>query len=298
MPTTKPDTQITISKARSGAQWIDILKPTQKDLDWLQKKFHIHPVIIEELKEPSARSRVDVNDSYLYLIYYYPVYDPAEETSRRTEIDFVITKDSVITVHYEKLEALASFDEKADENSFRLAYRVIEALLNFQERQLRHIGEKIEAIGGELFHDGEKDVLKKISRLKRDVSEYRIIVRHQGVILRSLRDHGIKFWGKEAEVYLSDLMGDHLKVADQLESYREAIADFEDTNNQLMSLKINEVMKTFTTLSFLTFPFMLLAAIFGMNAANAPLVNFWVILAIMGFAMVVLLAYFKKKNWL
>ena len=53
----------------------------------------------------------------------------------------------------------------------------------------------------------------------------------------------------------------------------ETISDFEDTNNQLMNLKINEVMRTFTTLSFLTFPFVLIATIFGMGAKDAPFVN-------------------------
>ena len=85
--------QATAERAKSGAQWFDILQPTKKDLDWIRKTFHIHPVIIEELKGPSARSRVEAYDHYLYLIYYFPVYDPQEETSRRTEIDFLITKN-------------------------------------------------------------------------------------------------------------------------------------------------------------------------------------------------------------
>ena len=74
------------------------------------------------------------------------------------------------------------------------------------------------------------------------------------------------------------------KVANQLEDYREAISDFEDTNNQLMNLKINTVMKTFTSLSFLTFPFMLLAALFSMNTQGTPIINlpnaFWIVFGI------------------
>ena len=84
---------------------------------------------------------------------------------------------------------------------------------------------------------------------------------------------GKKFWGDSAEIYLNDLMGDQLKVVNQLEDYREAISDFEDTNNQLMNLKINSVMKTFTSLSFLTFPFMLIAALFSMNTRDTPLID-------------------------
>ena len=290
-----------MAKTRRGAEWVDILNPKARDLSDLRKKFHIHPVILNELKEPSARSRVEAYGHYLYLIYYFPVYDPVEQTSRRTEIDFLITKNTVITVHYESLEVFKNFTPKPSKDSLHLAYYLIEALLDFEERQLRHVREKVEAVGTELFRDREKEVLKKISRLKRDVSEYRIIVKHQGPILKSLLGRGANFWGEEARVYLEDLVGDHLKVVNQIEDYRDAISDFEDTNNQLMNLKTNAVMKTFTTLSFLTFPFMLLAALFSMNTRDTPLIAlpgaFWIIFSFMAVMMVVLAVYFKRKDW-
>lgn len=289
-------------RIHKSANWINIARPTEKDLAWLRKKFHVHPVIIDELRGPSARSRVEAYENYLYLIFYFPVYDPREETSRSVEIDFIITKDTVVTAHYEPIEALTGFKSAVADNSLKLLYGIIETFLNFQERQMQHVREKVEAIGSELFRDSEKEILKRISRLKRDVSEYRIIVRYQGVILRSLSDHGEKFWGKESRVYLNDLLGDHLKISDQLEASREAISDFEDTNNQLMSLKINDVMKTFTTLSFMTFPFMLLAAVFSMNTLDTPLIRephgFWIVLGIMIAGMLGMFTYFKKRGWL
>lgn len=285
-----------------GASWVDIINPTKKDFDWIGKKFHVHPVIVEELKEPSARATVEVFKEYIYFIYYFPAYDPKEQTSRKAEIDFIITPQSVVTVHYEEIEALKQFSQKTAENSLMLVYRIIEAILKFQERQLRHIGEATEAIGRELFKEKEREVLKQISRLKRNVSEYRIIVRYQGHLLRSLLTKGPIFWGQEEKPYLRDLVGDHLKVMHQVDDYREAICDFEDTNNQLMNSKINEVMRTFTTLSFLTFPFVLTAAIFDMNTVDTPLVNhphgFWIIFSSMAAVMVILIVYFKKREWI
>ncbi len=97
-------------------------------------------------------------------------------------------------------------------------------------------------------------------------------------------------------------MGDQLKVVNQIDDYREAISDFEDTNNQLMNLKINSVMKTCTSLSLLTFPFMLVAAVFSMNTRDTPIIGlpyaFWIIIGIMIAGMIFLAAYFKRKGWL
>jgi len=285
-----------------GVQWVNVGKPSSKDIAWLEKEYKLHPVIVDELRGPSARGRVEAYKDYLYFIYYFPIYDTSDEASTRTEIDFIVTKDSVATVHYDALDgALDGLDVKDCDTSLAITYRIIEHLINFQERQLRHIREKVESVGKEIFKDKEKEVLERITYLKRDVSEYRIVVRLQEPILRSLAAKGKKFWGTSAEIYLNDLMGDQLKVVNQLEDYREAISDFEDTNNQLMNLKINSVMKTFTSLSFLTFPFMLIAALFSMNTRGTPIIGlpyaFWIILGIMLVGMVAMTVYFKRKGW-
>ncbi len=286
--------------------WVDLVRPTDKNLDDLRRRFKLHEIITKELKGPSARSRVERYGDYLYLIYYFPIYDSKEQASRRSEIDFVITKDAVITVHYEDIEPIKEVKEKflEFESSFELTYRIIAALLNYQERQLRHIQEKVESVGSMLFKNKERQVLKMVSRVKRDVSEYRIISRHQGPILASLLAEGLRFFGeKDAnKPYIDSLIGDHMKILNQIEDYRDAVADYEDTNNQLMNLRINEAMKTFTILSFMTFPFVLLVTVIDMNVAGNPLKSihgiFWIVVVTVIVGMVSLYTYFKNKNWL
>ncbi|HVN26753.1 MAG TPA: CorA family divalent cation transporter [Candidatus Paceibacterota bacterium] len=289
-------------KKGKGVQWIDIHKPSEKELQWLEAQYDIHPVIIDELRGPSARARVEVYKHYIYFVYYFPLYDKEDEASIRTEIDFIVTKDTLVTVRYENMrDVYDGFSVAHATTTLEIMYRLIEHLIAFQERQLRHVREKVEAVGKEIFKDHELEVLQRITYVKRDISEYRIVVRLQEPILRSLVANGRTFWGGDADVYLNDLMGDQLKVVNQLEDYREAISDFEDTNNQLMNLKINSVMKTFTSLSFLTFPFMLLAALFSMNTRDTPLIGlphaFWIVFGTMATAMIVLSAYFKRKGW-
>ena len=91
-------------KKGKGVQWIDIHGPTEKELKWLEDQFGLHPVIVEELRGPSARARVEAYKNYLYFVYYFPLYDKDDEASIRTEIDFIITEDSVVTVHYEEMK--------------------------------------------------------------------------------------------------------------------------------------------------------------------------------------------------
>ena len=90
--------------------WIDILNPSKKDVDHLRSTYNFHPIILDELLVSSTHSRVESYDDYLYMTYHLPVYDPAKKTSRRAEVDFLITRDAVITVHYEALEPLEALE--------------------------------------------------------------------------------------------------------------------------------------------------------------------------------------------
>ncbi len=296
-------------------RWIDIQQPAEGDINWLQKNFSFHPLIIKELKKSSARSKVDAFDDYLYLIYHLPVYDSLEKVSRRSEIDFLLTKNDVITVHYDDIEVFSDFQkslmneaagrqlkEKIPGNTLKLTYELLSRLINFHQRQLNHVEEEVEDIGNELFKNKEKELLKKISYAKRNISEYQLIVKPQQHLFSSFLESGSNFWGKESRVYLADLAGEYLKLLQRLESSREAVTDFETTNNQLMDMKTNEIMKTFTILAFSTFPLVLLAGIFSMKTAGVPLTNnpagFWIVVGIMAAVLVLMFIYFKRKRWL
>ena len=75
-------------------------------------------MIVDELKGPSSRARVEAYDGYLFFIYYFPKYDKKDESSVRTEIDFIVTKNAVATIHYEPVsEALNGFKLTNEKNS-------------------------------------------------------------------------------------------------------------------------------------------------------------------------------------
>jgi len=292
--------------------WIDIIDPTREDIEFLKKHYNFHPVILDELLHPSARSRVEKYDSYLFLVYHLPIYDRAIRTSRRAEVDFLITKNSIITVHYETLEPLdallrslnnnPNLKERVLENTARLVYGIVEEIIDFSMRQLRHIEENVSFITQEIFKGREQKMLEKISYIKRDILDYRLISRPQEIILGSLVSVGAEFWGVRARVYLSDLVGDYSKVAQRLENYVEVIEALETTNAQLLSAKTNAVMQRFTILAFLTFPLVLYSTVYQIplvqNALGDTAFSFWLGFGLVFALTLVTIWAFRKKEWL
>jgi magnesium transporter len=292
---------------------VDIYKPTKEDIEFVAKQHKFHPVVLDELLHASARSRVEMHEQYLYLTYHLPVYDQFVKTSRKAEIDFLITKNMVITVHYEELEPINNFirnatnnlhfKETAMDNTGKLVYTLIEEIINFSMRQLRHIEENVTELTKELFSGKEDVMLRKISYVKRDILDYSMISRPQGILLNSLKIVGYKFWGEELSVYLSDLTGDHLKVIQHLENYQETVESLEETNAQLLNAKTNSVMQKFNILAFLTIPPVIVIQLFAVNSfselfGEKSLKVFLLSLIIVFIVTLISLIIFRKKRWL
>jgi len=292
--------------------WIDIAKPTKQDIEFVMKQHKFHPIILDELLHLSARSRVEKYDQYLFLTYHLPVYDSLMKTSRRAEIDFLITKNKVITVHYEELEPINNFIRNITNNpNFKdvsmtstgiIMYFLIEEIINFSMRQLRHIEENITTLTQELFTGKEDTMLRKISYIKRDILDYRIISRPQEILLNSFKETGKKFWGDDMQIYLSDLVGDHLKVVQHMDSYQETIESLEETNAQLLNAKMNSVMQKFNILAFLTIPPLIVLQLFSVDSFNRMLGDgdlkiFIVSLIFIFILSLISLLFFRRKRW-
>ncbi|MEN9342365.1 MAG: hypothetical protein RIQ54_621 [Candidatus Parcubacteria bacterium] len=298
---------------KEQATWTALKTISSADSARLKKKLNVHPIVLKELKEPSVRTKVEVYENYLFMVCQFAVYNPLEKVSQKAEIDFIISKNEVISIQYEPLEIIDEIKQqferkdplaKADicENSLTLTHYLIQSLLSYSVRQLHHIGKKVDEVSAQLFADREHEILRDLSYLKRDISEYRIIFRSQGPLFNSLLEAGMNFWGKESIPYINDLIADHAKIANLLEDYRLAVIDFEQTNTQLLNARTNQVVKTFTILAFSTFPLTLVAALLSIPTNTKPIIgmpnDFWIIVGTMGIALLTMFAIFKIKKWL
>lgn len=296
--------------------WIDIqLEPgatvDHPALKQLKDKFDLHPVILKELTSPSPRVRVENFGSYLFMAVQFPVYDERNFVSRRAEVDFIIRRDVVITVHYETLHALefAKHQKRlGGEKGFsgtpglEITYGLLTHLLTYNQRQLRHISEKVDAVGDQLFTSNNRELLTRIAYLKRDISEYRVIFNPLGNLLISLKAVGDTFFGEGSGPYLDDVHGDFLRIAQQVDDYRAAVLDFEATNTQLMNARNGDVIRVLTMVSLITYPLTLFGTLFAIRLEGIPLLGhpngFWFLVAMMVVAIIGALSYFRFKRWI
>lgn len=297
--------------------WIDIKNPREKDIKYLEKKFHfVHKPVLNELIPPGHRAKVERHEDYLFMVLYYPIFDPRHKTTQSRELDVIITRDHIITVHYKAIIPLKKLREElgSDENKRKehmesgpgmLLYHLVVGLLDSALNKLVLIEEGIDNIEEAIFEEGkEKEMVREISLIKRDILNFRRILAPQIPIMESLHREGTSFFGEFMSPYLDDLLGYYGRVWNAVEDQRETVQALGETNDSLLSMKTNEVIKVLTIFSVIVFPLTLISSIWGMNTEYTPFVDefgspfdFWLIIGLMAALSAFMLIFFKIKKW-
>jgi len=303
---------ITVHKHKK-LTWIDLESPNADEVKSLMQEYSIHPLVAEELLKTTLRSRVDIYKNFIYLIMHFPIFEASKKTSTSCEIDFIIGKNFLITAHYKTIiplhETIKMFEvgsmidkENLAKNPGILVFFIVKQLYEFALRQLDHIQLKINEIEENIFKHHEKEMVEIISIIRRDVLDFqRAIYAHES-ILSSFSVVGEKFFGPEFIHYTNVMAGELVRVKSLLENSRATIESLQETNDSLLTDKVNDIMKVLTIMAFVTFPLMLFSSMFSMGTSHAPILgmkgDFWIIVGIMLVCASGLLFYFKRKKWL
>ena len=292
--------------------WVDITSPAQEDIDYLQKNYRFHPLILKELETLTQRNKAEVYENYLFLVTHFPNWDSKKQISLPWELDIIISAKVLVTVSYgEVCETHLELTEKIYQKDFekehltdtvKLLYFIFEHYLDFAARQLIHIQEKINLIEEQIFQHKQQEVIPVLSFVKRDILNFRRIFRYLKEDLAFLNRRGPELFGENSKIYFDDMVGDSLRVENVIENFKDTLESLENTNNSLMEHKINVLTKIYTIISFITWPTLLVISMYQMNTLYLPFIgyryDFFIVLAIAFMPSILIYQYLKRKNLL
>ncbi len=296
----------------NNLKWINIQNPQKEDIQFLQDNFNFHEIVLKEIIPASHRPKVENHGDYLFMVLYYPAFNKKKSEAFARELDIIVTKSHLITSHYKTILPLKSLfarinlhndakKEYMSEGTAYLFFYLIRSILANVLTKLEHIEHRVDYIEKAIFKGREKEMVFEISETQRDIIDFRRILAPQRSVFASLVADSRVFFGEEFAPHLANLHGNFDNVWNELEEQRETLAALADTNSSLLSTKINEIIKILTIVSTIFMPVTFLANIWGMNIDGMPLRetgSFWIITAVMGLMVILMIGYFKKKKWL
>jgi magnesium transporter len=295
-----------------GLRWINIERPRQIDLAWLQERFEFHPLDYEDVTSRNQRPKVDAYDDYLFIVLHFPRYDKQVGRLNAAELDLFIGPDFLITLPNEPLQPVEYLFERARTNeelreelfskgSGFLLYKIVDDLVDAQFPMLRKIGNKLERVEEEIFEGNSAEVVRDISNVKQEIINFRKVVRPQRAAIQDLERNKARYIAEDYDVYFEDINDASERVWDMLENYKEVVEALEDTNESQIAHRTNEVFRVLTAISVIVLPLTLVASIWGMNVhvpGEANTAAFYAVLGVMLAMLVGLILYFRRRGWL
>lgn len=292
--------------------WLDISSPKKKDIQYLKDQFNFHEVVLDELMEPGHRPKVEHHDDYLFLILYYPTLNKAKRILFPRELEILITKTHIITAHAGTIFPLQALfhdiethdtakNEYMDGSTANLLFHIMGRTFKNTLTKLDRIEKRLNSIEEEIFRGEQRKMVFTISAAKRDIIDFRRILAPQTTVLESLVTEGENFFGKEFTPHFKDLHGTFGIIWNEIQNQRETVQALSETNESLRAAKTSEVIQVLTVFSVIILPLTFIASIWGMNVPlpfGSGAVDFLIILGIMATTLTVMVAYFKKKQWL
>ncbi|MBS1860788.1 MAG: magnesium transporter CorA, partial [Actinobacteria bacterium] len=98
-----------------------------------------------------------------------------------------------------------------------------------------------------------------------------------------------------------DIVDSHERIWDMLENYKEVIEALEETNESVISHRLNDILRVLTSISVVILPLTLIASIWGMNSEVPGQGNpaaFFIVIGAMVVILIGMVLWFRRRGWL
>ncbi len=294
-------------------RWIDIEAPRLADRLWLAENFAFHELDIEDVASHNQRPKLDSYPDYLFLVMQFPAYDPETGRLDAAELDIFMGADFLISLPNEPIPPLRTLFERAraredvraelmTHGSGRLLYEILDKCVDASFPMLGQLGRKLRGIENEIFEGRSREIVREISNAKQEIINFRAVIRPQRLVFQELERVKLRYLPEEMDIYFDDLTDASERIWDVLENFKEIVEGLEDTNESVLSHRLNDVLRTLTAVTVILLPLTLVTGFFGMNVGfpgepTAP-AYFWGIVLGMAVILGALVVFFRRRGWL
>jgi len=298
-------------KDKPTVTWVNI--DGIHDMDIIEKigtHFGIHPLVLEDIVNTGQRPKMEDFEDYIFLVVKMLTCDQSQSDMNTEQVSLLLGPNFVISFQERQGDVFDSIRDRIRNSKGRirkegadyLAYVLLDAVVDGYFIVLESLGERIETLEDQVIENPTTETLQVINGLKREMIVLRRSVWPLREVIGALERGGSALIHKATGTYLRDVYDHTIQVADTIDSYRDMIIGTRDTYLSSLSNRMNEVMKVLTIIATIFIPMTFIAGIYGMNFQFMPELgwrwSYFVVWGVMIAVAGVMIAYFKRKDWI
>ena len=274
------------------------------------KRFDLHKLTQSDIMNTSLRPKIDIGDNHIFLILKMPHFEKDTGQLLIEQISMILGRNYVLSFQEITEDVFGNIRERirtGDDDMWKqksdyLTYLLVDALIDNFFTVLEQIGMRTERLEEELMTKPGPNTLQTIHILKRQMITLRKIIWPIREGISSFERTTSELVSEHTRAYLRDVYNHAIQVMDTIESLRDMVGGMLDTYLSSISNKMNEVMKTLTVIASIFIPITFIAGLYGTNFEYIPELawegSYFVMLGVMVAVAVMMIMWFKKKEWL
>ena len=289
-----------------GIKWIDVLNPSQAEMQELSDEFHLNNHAVRDCMQPEHLPKYEMVDDVHFLILRFFAKDPGKPIATIQELTNKIaifyTEKFIITIH--KAEAPFLEDVRKKYLDKKKCDSVTDILIKIIWNDLESFDDPVTRLSEKLDNYETEVMLKKTSP---DLTQELYIIKHEASV-----SHKVLMLMQEPINHVEPKKGDRSAMQDMKDQYLKMLTLYsqvlDDVNNLMnlyMSLsakRTNDVMRILTVFSVFFMPLTFIVGVYGMNFKFMPELN-WrfgypLVMIFMAIVTIIIYFWFKRKRWL
>lgn len=258
-------------------QWIHIQEPNKEIINQLAQEYGFHEVIVDDLIEINAQSKIDSNSKHFFLALTFTKYLESEQRYIFNELDVIIGENYIITTNSLESNTISNLFETFKNQSnpktwsekdspYYILYRVIDEYydktiksLSISSKKLLDIQENIAS------KKAESDVVEDL--MNEDLNK--VLIKHnflsQEDVMEDLLEHINELHEKQLNVYFNSLKVKLSRIISTINILTEKNDSLMSAYNTFTGIKNNKSVTRLTFVNAIFLPLMLIASIGGMS---------------------------------
>ena len=304
-------------KKKPTATWINICGVHDTGIiQKMGKEFEIHPLVLEDIVNTTQRPKMEDYDNYMFIVLKMLSLNAETDETKSEQVSLLLGDNYVISFQESPGDVFDNIRKsiKDDKGRIRkagpdyLAYRLLDAVIDNYFSILEKFGDKIEGLEENMVEDPKSETLETIYALKREMLFLRKSVWPLRETIGGLSRSESRLIRKKTMLYIRDIYDHTIQVIDTVETFRDMTSSMTDLYLSSISNKMNQVMKVLTIIATIFIPLSFFAGLYGMNfnpdvsPYNMPELNnpfgYPAVLLFMLSVALIMIIYFKRKNWL
>lgn len=302
--------------------WIDIRGiGDAKLLEFLQEKFSINKLVMEDITDCRQRPKLDEYSDFLFTVSRN-MYVNEQLEIENEQVSFILLPH--ILISFQESYAL-TFEPvihrleggkgniRTGETSY-LLYALLDVIVDNYFTLIYKLGDELETIEQLLYRKADKALMFQTQNIKREMIMIRRAAWPERDKINDMIRSDSGLINKTTKTYLKDTYDHCMQIIDLVESYKDLTTSLVDMNLSLISHRMNEIMKVLTIISSIFIPLTFIAGIYGMNFAKQdPETGKWLhnnmpelymehgyAYTMIGMLLIAILQmiYFWRKGWL